>query len=278
MHIFWDVFFFSTVVQDDACKKINNVLVDTLDLAISQFSLLGQTPPPSAPDSPATLCRDSSLAVKDQTQPAGALVGQLHDLDPKDDTSTDENLKQDSTPLYPLIVVTEQLNGSPRQEGKTSGEVHLHTDVHPHTAESDIRQEGGDPTVNPEGPEPSAPPPRINTEGFQEPSLPDLSTSEHLLESSEQQPSANSLVNIRLGFLSQAIAALPGLPAQRQSPTDRAVYLSGEMKDNWEKIKEQKDARWVEAQAMRRAEERGTGGSEEEMGRTEERNREFKGT
>lgn len=259
------------MVQDAACKKINNVLVDTSDLAISQYSLLGQTPPPSAPDSPATLCRDSSPAVKDQTQSAGALVDQLHVLDPQHHANTSENLKQDPTSLYPSIVVTEQLNGSPSQKGKTSEEVHLPNDVHQTSAESDIRQEDGDrpeAPVNPVGHEPSPSPPHINAECFQGPSSPELSTSEHLLESFEQQPSASSLVNIRLGFLSQAIAALPGFPAQHQGPTDRAVYLSGEMKDNWEveKVEKQEEASQTEVQGRRQEEARGTGGGQEKMG------------
>lgn len=257
------------MVQDAACKKINNVLVDTSDLAISQYSLLGQTPPPSAPDSPATLCRDSSPAVKDQTQSAGALVDQLHVLNPQHHGNTTENLQQDPKSLYPSIVVTEQLNGSPSQKGKTSEEVHLPNDVHQTSAESDVRQEDGDrpeAPVNSVGHEPSAS--HINAECFQGPSSPELSTSEHLLESFEPQPSASSPVNIRLGFLSQAIAALPGFPAQHQGPTDRAVYLSGEMKDNWEveKVEKQEEASQTEVQGRRREEAKGTGGGQEKMG------------
>lgn len=268
------MFFISTVVQDAACKKINNVLVDTSDLAISQYSLLGQTPPPSAPDSPATLCKDSSPAVKDQTQPEEALEEQPIVLDSQDGAYGSENSQQDPTSLYPLIVVTQQLNGSPTQEGKTSEEVPLHTDIHPTTAESDIRQEDGDPPetpANPQSPEPSEAPPRSNAKCFQEPSSPELSASEHLLESSEQQPSADSLVNIRLGFLSQAIAAPPELPAQRQGPTDRAVYLSGKMKDNWEveRVEEQEEAKQAEVQGTRQEEPRGTGVGEEKTGEGE---------
>ncbi|KAM7401355.1 hypothetical protein PAMA_005516 [Pampus argenteus] len=52
-----------TVVQDAASKKNNNLLLDTSDLAISQYSLLGHTPPHSAPQSPGFHARDSSLAV-----------------------------------------------------------------------------------------------------------------------------------------------------------------------------------------------------------------------
>ncbi|CAK6969418.1 protein Niban 1-like [Scomber scombrus] len=52
-----------TVVQDAASKKTNNLLLDTTDLAISQYSLLGHTPPLSAPGSPAFQARDSSSGV-----------------------------------------------------------------------------------------------------------------------------------------------------------------------------------------------------------------------
>lgn len=260
-------FIFSTVVQDAACKKINNVLVDTSDLAISQYSLLGQTPPLSAPESPSTLCRDSSPAVEEHPQPEEALVQQLQVLDAQHWASGSENPQQDPTSLCPLIVVTEQLDGPPGQDGTTSEEVHLHTDVHLMTA--DVKQEDRDPPEAPADPEGSEPSPRhIPAEE------PELSASELLLEkqSSEQQPSADCLVNIRLGFLSQAIAAPPGLPVQRQGPTDRAVYLSGHTKDNWEvqRLEEQHEEERVGVEGTSLEEATGTGGGEEETGESAE--------
>ncbi|KAM3865910.1 protein Niban 1-like [Diretmus argenteus] len=48
------------VVQEAANQKSNHLLLDSSDLAISQYSLVGHTPPHSAPSSPATPGRDSS--------------------------------------------------------------------------------------------------------------------------------------------------------------------------------------------------------------------------
>lgn len=239
------------MVQDAACKKINNVLVDTSDLAISQYSLLGPSPPLSAPDSPSALCRDSSPAVEDHTQPEEALVQQLHVLDAQHEANGRETPRQETTSLGPSIVATEQLNGSPSLEGTTSEEVHLHTDTHTSTAESEDKQVDHDPPQalpDPEGPEPSAAP---------QPA----SSSDVLVDkpSSEQQPSADSLVNIRLGLLSRAVAAPPGPPEQRQVLTDRAVYLSGHMKNNWEVEK-------LEELETSMEEAKGAEGGEEETG------------
>ncbi|TDH06327.1 hypothetical protein EPR50_G00131040 [Perca flavescens] len=52
-----------TAVQDVASRKSNSLLLDTADMAISQYSLLGQTPPRTAPGSPAVVTRDSSSAA-----------------------------------------------------------------------------------------------------------------------------------------------------------------------------------------------------------------------
>ncbi|KAM9349093.1 protein Niban 1-like [Symphorus nematophorus] len=49
-----------TALQDAASKKSNNLLLDTSDLAISQYSLLGHTPPRSMPSSPVIHARQST--------------------------------------------------------------------------------------------------------------------------------------------------------------------------------------------------------------------------
>ncbi|XP_044223108.1 protein Niban 1-like isoform X2 [Thunnus albacares] len=63
-----------TVVQDAASKKTNNLLLDTSDLAISQYSLLGHTPPLSAPASPTFNARDSSSAVPSGDKESAPLI------------------------------------------------------------------------------------------------------------------------------------------------------------------------------------------------------------
>ncbi|XP_067460983.1 protein Niban 1-like isoform X1 [Thunnus thynnus] len=63
-----------TVVQDAASKKTNNLLLDTSDLAISQYSLLGHTPPLSAPASPTFNARDSSSVVPSGDKESAPLI------------------------------------------------------------------------------------------------------------------------------------------------------------------------------------------------------------
>ncbi|XP_070775445.1 protein Niban 1-like [Enoplosus armatus] len=63
-----------TVVQDAASKKSNNLLLDTSDLGFSQYSLLGVTPPRSAPGSPALRARDSPPAAP-REEPVAAVEG-----------------------------------------------------------------------------------------------------------------------------------------------------------------------------------------------------------
>lgn len=270
------------VVEDAACQKISNVLVDTSDLAISQYSLLGQTLPPAAPDGPAAHSGDSSSVVEDQTKPEEALVEQPHVHNTQHEANTSENPQEDPAPLYPVIVVTEELNGSSELEEhsseETTEEVHLHTSVQTTTAEPEVRQEDIDPPeapAHPENPRPSPAPPTGFFQKGEEPPSPDLPGSELLTENqtSDQHPSADSLVNTRLELLSQAMAAPTGFPGQLRGPTDRAVYLSGEMKDSWEveraekeKGKEKEEARWVEVQETSQEETKGRGGGEGKTG------------
>lgn len=283
-------------VQDAASKRINNVLLDTSDLAISQYSLLGQTPPRSAPDSPATHARATSSAAPSEEPAPVVEDSHLHD-DANHEACTTDNFEQSPVTLYPLIVVTQQCNDSSSKEECTSEEsrkeVHLDADGQSTTAKSNEGQEVGPPNVpaNPDCPEPSASPsspqasPDVTADCVQsdqaavpeKSATPDLSSSEHPAETqtSDQNftttshpPCTNSPMKISLGILSEAIGHNVADPPERQavthSTTDRAVYLSGEIKDNWE-IERVKDETQREVQESIKEGTKETGECEKEI-------------
>lgn len=266
--------------------------MDTSDLAISQYSLLGQTPPRSAPDSPATHTRATSSAAPSE-EPAPAVEDpHLHD-DAKREAPTTDNSEQSPVTLYPLIVVTPQQcnDSSAKEECASEGsrkEVHVDADEQSTTA--NIGQEVGPPDApaNADCPEPSASPsslqasPDVTADCVQsdqaalpeKSATPDLSSSERLMETqtsdhhfttTSHPPCTDSPMKISLGVLSEAIGHNAAAPPERQavthSTTDRAVYLLGEIKDNWE-IERVKD------ETQRKVQEsiKETGECEEEIG------------
>lgn len=269
--------------------------MDTSDLAISQYSLLGQTPPRSAPGSPVTPARDSSSAAPSE-EPA-PVVGDTAGLCPQgdpllnddaiSDPGTTENSEQSTVLLPPVIVVTQQFDESSTKEPcsfeETQEKVQLGTDALSTTAESsvtatpdsDAGQEVGTPdapaiTGIPDSPDlstsPLSSPPSTDVPAEcaqsdqsatpENPATPDLSTSEQVTENqtsvqhpcptSSHPPCADSPMKISLGLLSEAIdcssAAPSVMQAMAQNTTDKAVYLTGEMKDNWEmeRVKEER--------------------------------------
>ncbi|XP_033506986.2 protein Niban 1-like [Epinephelus lanceolatus] len=123
-----------TVVQDAASKKSNNLLLDTSDLAISQYSLLGQTPPRSAQGSPTLAARDSSTAAADEGKEPAPVVEEesqtVSESDPdlnadaKPDPSMTQSCDQSTVPLSPMIVVTQQLDESTTEEASCIEETH----------------------------------------------------------------------------------------------------------------------------------------------------------
>lgn len=269
--------------------------MDTSDLAISQYSLLGQTPPRSAPGSPVTPARDSSSAAPSE-EPApvvGDTAGLCPQGDPQlnddaiSDPGTTENSEQSTVLLPPVIVVTQQFDESSTKEPcsfeETQEKVQLGTDALSTTAESsvtatpdsDAGQEVGTPdapaiTGIPDSPDlsasPLSSPPSTDVPAEcaqsdqsatpENPATPDLSTSEQVTENqtsvqhpcptSSHPPCADSPMKISLGLLSEAIdcssAAPSVMQAMAQNTTDKAVYLTGEMKDNWEmeRVKEER--------------------------------------
>lgn len=116
------------------------------------------------------------------------------------------------------------------------------------------------------------------------PATPDLSTSEQVTENQisvqhpcptpSHPPCADSPMKISLGLLSEAIGGSSAAPsvmqAMAQTTTDRAVYLMGEMKDNWEmeRVKEERQKEIHERVKEGKEEE---GEEEEREGEEEER-------
>uniref|UniRef100_A0A3P8SS36 Niban 1/2/3 domain-containing protein n=1 Tax=Amphiprion percula TaxID=161767 RepID=A0A3P8SS36_AMPPE len=136
-----------TVVQDAASKKTNNLLLDTSDLAISQYSLLGQTPPRSAPGSPANQARRSSAAPGDDQEPA-AVVEDSSQTKPDAETKSEPRTSQSSEQIVsPLIVVTQQFD---EEAPQIKEEVQIGADATQTAAESSHSDEAPKPPADPE--------------------------------------------------------------------------------------------------------------------------------
>lgn len=168
------------------------------------------------------------------------------------------------------------------------------------TADSDAGQEAGTPDApaNPASMNPIPNPPDLSTSPLSSPlpsdvppecaqndqsaapqdsATPDLSTSEQATENqasvqhpcptSSHPPYTGGPMKISLGLLSEAIGCNSAAPSvmqtMAQNPTDRAVYLTGEMKDNWEMERVQEE-RWKEAHERIKEGKEETGGEDGE--------------
>ncbi|XP_063318250.1 protein Niban 1-like [Pelmatolapia mariae] len=276
-----------TAVQDAASKKSNNLLLDTSDLAISQYSLLGQTPPNSAPDSPSVHARQSSSAMPTDDQETISAVeekSQTVDVCPQSKTEGNTDSECDQTHvsdqstvlLSPVIIVTQQLGETGSKEDlflKETIEVQITTDASSTATEptianrsdtdANVTYEVNAPELSAEqGPtipdslesSPLVSPQTTEIQVQSESAMPDLSVSNQPSEEDSSiqpalpshPPDADSPVKISLGSLSEAIACSSSepsvMPMMGQQTTDRAVYLTGELKDNWEveRVKEEK--------------------------------------
>lgn len=292
----------SSAVQDAASKKSNNLLLDTSDLSISQYSLLGQTPPRSAPGSPAIHARDSSaapseeaaLVVEEGGQTATADVGLQSDpdlnADAKSDPSATQSSDQSTVLLSPVIIVSQESDESSPEEPscfeETREEVQLGTDVPSPTAESDAGHEVCTPKAPadppPTDPNPDSPDLSVSTLSSpqaadvpaecaqsdqpaapENSATPDLSTPDQA--ASSYPPCTDSPMKISLGSLSEAIgcnSTAPSVMLMTQQTTDRAVYLTGEMKKNWE-VERVKEKKQTEAAEEKEAHEKIKEGNEE---------------
>ncbi|KAE8291412.1 Protein Niban [Larimichthys crocea] len=292
-----------TALQDATSKKTNNLLLDTSDLAISQYSLIGQTPPRSAPDSPSIQARDSSSAapseeaapvVEETVQTVTAEVCLQVDPEPNADAKPDPSPSQSSDQITvlpsPVIVVIQQFDELSTEEAscfeETQEEVQVGTDAPSATADSS-NPTTPDVPANPESTDPipdsdlsmstSSSPPSTDVlsecaQSDQPPTpevseTPDLSTSDPVPEdspapctSSSHPPSTDSPMKISLGSLSKAIGSNSTVPfvmqTMAQRSMDRAVYLTGEIKDNWEmqRVKEDKQKEAEEEKEVHKTE------------------------
>ncbi|XP_073347087.1 protein Niban 1-like [Pagrus major] len=310
-----------TALHDAASKKSNNLIFDTSDLAISQYSLLGQTPPRSSPGSPAIHTRDSiSAAPSEEPAPVVEDGGQTVttdvclqsdpevSADAKSDISTTQNSDQSTVFPSPVIVVTQQADEPSTEEAscfeETREEVQLETDEPSTIADSidsDAGQEVGTPdaSADPESstPIPDSPtlsPPQstdVPDECAQNDkstapencATPDLSTSDqetegvadqHSRASSQPPPCTDGPMKMSLGSLSEAIGCNSSTPSvmHTMQTTDRAVYLTGEMKDNWEveRVKEEKQREAVEEEEVDKTIKEGKEETETGEGKEEE--------
>uniref|UniRef100_A0A673BU74 Niban 1/2/3 domain-containing protein n=3 Tax=Sphaeramia orbicularis TaxID=375764 RepID=A0A673BU74_9TELE len=300
-----------TAVQDAASKKSNNLFLDTSDLAISQYSLLGQTPPRSAPGSPAIHARDSSCVVPAQDNESAPTVEEenqkvLSYPEPNADAIPDPSGSQTSEVLSPVIVVTQEIDASVTKEDscieKSCEDVHpgaatpsavdspatgpCSSDTDPPKIEEPpespdttilvspdrlLSSESTPPSTDvpadsaqsdrPSPPETSAPPDHTTSDQGSE-------------ESPSPPPSTDSTVKMSLVSLSEAIVCNSAAPVERntmvQQSTDRAVYLTGDIRDNWEmdRVKEENQKEAAEKEEVTEKQE--SEGQEKEKVKDEE--------
>lgn len=272
---------------------------------MSQYSLLGQTPPRSAPGSPPTHTRDSPLVVaREQPSPAvegTAAVGLQGDSRPNDDAKSDPSTSKTSEQSValqsPVIVVTQQIDESLNEEARGSEETRETaqpgTDTPPTTDEtsvtatpdSDVGQEVGtshadaspgsiDPILNPDDlsmcplslPRPSDIPPECTPVSTSEQAPENQYSVQHSCPTSSVPPYTGSPMEISLEPLSDAIGCNSAASSVMQTnPTDRAVYLTGEMKDNWEmeRVKQEREKEAHERIKEGKEETEGKGDGEE---------------
>ncbi|KAK2895753.1 protein Niban 1-like [Channa argus] len=287
-----------TVVQDAASKKNNNLLLDTSDLTISQYSLLGTTPPRSVPTSPAIHARDPSSVLpnedKQSTSEAEnedqAVATDIHpqtDQELNSEAKTDLSTTSDPTAvlLSPVIVVTQQLDET-SCFNETSKEVELRTetsvtDSTSSDTDSAVTNEvrAPDPITIPEttDPIPDSPDTSMSTlSSPQSTSVSDESTTSAIPEKSDQisedassiqvsspsptlPPCADSPIKICLVSLSEIDC--DSTPPSVEQTTDRAVYLTGEIKDNWEveMVIKEKEGAEERSEGSEADEEKGSG-------------------
>ncbi|KAM4556778.1 protein Niban 1-like [Fundulus diaphanus] len=309
------------VVQDAASKKSNNLLLDTSDLAISQYSLPGHTPPVSAPDSPTVQPRHSE--EKEETQSANTETAPTEedqsnppDVCPQSDAELKDDPKGDPGPAQPpnpspliqspVIVVTQQPDEHETKVGQCLGETSEEdkgrseagaaatdtTAVQSSNMEAAVTQEVEKTDSGPAVQDSPDPGPSVliqtaeSTPSGESASpenqvTPELSTSEQASDhasaetcsvqppSPPQSPSTDSPLKISLGSLSEAIVPCSTEPAVQQI-TDRAVYLTGQIKDNWEveRVIEEKQRKASENEENEARDEETDGGQQEGVAQT----------
>ncbi|XP_028296610.1 protein Niban-like isoform X2 [Gouania willdenowi] len=117
------------VLQEAVSRKTISLLLDMSDLALSQYSLLGPSPPRSAPQSPAVHPRLSSsvVPIKNEELPHLMLLGNSEIAEQKVSTGAElkaspaQTSEQDTIPVSPVIVVTQEPDEQERSKDQSSG-------------------------------------------------------------------------------------------------------------------------------------------------------------
>ncbi|XP_060940598.1 protein Niban 1-like [Limanda limanda] len=301
------------VVQDAGSKNSNNLLLDMSDLAISQYSLLGQTPACSALHSPAknnsqdvsspgpSADTESAPVLEEEAQTTTQTDPELNAAAESDPSSTQGSDRR-SLPLSPVIVVKQQFNESSTEEVSRSEEIHQDplpgtdtqsmtdsTTADTGTPDHSIIPEPTNPTpVSPESPVSSL----QSTDVLAECAQSDQSTTLNSSASSDQTPedasviqpccpspskplSTDSLTIISLESLNEAISCNANEPSVTMVPqtTDRAVYLTGDIKDSWkvERVKEENQNEAEEEEKTEGDEDKGSELEKIDEGEADER-------
>ncbi|XP_034468896.1 protein Niban 1-like isoform X2 [Hippoglossus hippoglossus] len=301
-----------TVVRDAASKNSNNLLLDMSDLAISEYSLLGQTPACSALDSPANYAQDvsspgpsadteSAPVVEEEAQTTAQTDPELNAAAESDPSST-QGSDQRTLPLSPVIVVKQQFNESSTEEVSRSEEIHQ--DPQPGTDTQSMTDSTTADTGTPDHsiiPEPSNPTPVSpessvsllqSTDVLAECAQSDQSATLESSASSDQTPEDASVIQpccpsppkpfstdsptiISLESLNEAVSCNTNEPSVTMVPqtTDRAVYLTGDIKDSWEveRVKEEKQNEAEEEEKTEGDEDKGSELEKIDEGEADER-------
>ncbi|XP_033839009.1 protein Niban 1-like isoform X2 [Periophthalmus magnuspinnatus] len=219
------------VLQEAMSKTSSNLLLDTSDLAISQYSLLGQTVIPPTHNSPALQ--------------ACEIPATIPKLAPTLDNNPTVELGKEIVP--PVIVVTPEINEIPsdpvmdllRYESSDSESVKIweeNSDSDPlEVLESLTSLDDQDEVLKNNLPEI-----KTNSELEDLEKLPDDSDGSPSLRTMESPNSQEELpMKMSLETLSEAIVCDATEKLQQQS-TDKAVYIKGSLMENWKSEKEEK--------------------------------------
>ncbi|CAN9503425.1 unnamed protein product [Ophioblennius macclurei] len=154
------------VVQDAASRRSNNLILDAPDLSLSQYSLLGQTPPRSAPSSPVVAVRGVSSAGGGDGHPApaalddgGQAAGSGPQPEPKVDANSDQSapgIPERDAVLNPPVLLVTQFDDPKSTEAscneQTSEEIQISTEEPSKATEAAVAHDVStpDPPTDPE--------------------------------------------------------------------------------------------------------------------------------
>ncbi|XP_072297872.1 protein Niban 1-like [Eucyclogobius newberryi] len=256
------------VLQEAMSKTSSNLLLDTSDLALSQYSLLGPTLTPSTPNSPVQPPREIPPTVpesaqtsdknpnvegaKDITPPVIVVTQEITEMPPtvpESAQTSDKNPNvegaKDITP--PVTVVTQEITENPKAETPSNPGTDLLKYESSDSESVKIWDENydSDPLevlesltsledALDEAPQNDSPENEANSKSEDFEKLPDDSDVCQFLPTAESPNSqVERPVKISLEMLSEAIMC-DGTENLTQQSTDKAVYLKGSVMENWQ--------------------------------------------